>query len=283
MSENPPETKPIVPSDTFSLGDECSDVPQPTDRDVPYIPTDEYIVNKMLEMAKVGKGDLLYDLGCGDGRICITAARLGARAIGVEIDLALLRKCHENLRNTALRDRVTFRRQSFFDTDLRDATVVALYLLPAFNRRLRPKLLWELKPGSRVIANYFEIADWQPDEKVVVKHRPLMLWIVPAWLGGQYKCTLTGLAGAAPRQHAFLSLQRNFQFLTGQLTIGKQKHLLAEGRIRGNDASFTAGPYIVQATYSEGVLRGHWRERHTAGVFIGQRLTAELHPPGSTT
>lgn len=198
-------------------------------RDVPYLPTDQHVVNKMLEMAKVKRGDYLFDLGCGDGRIVITAAKLGARALGIDIDLERLRECHHNLRNTELKSLIEFRRQSFFDIDLRPATVVALYLLPAINRKLRPKLLWELRPGARIIANQFEIADWQPDEKLDFKHRPVMLWIVPAWVEGNYRVFLST---PTRRIHATLSLRRTFQFLTGTLTLDRKTYPV-KGRIRG--------------------------------------------------
>ena len=208
------------------------------DRDVPYLPTDQHVVNKMLEMAKVTKGDYLFDLGCGDGRIVITAAKLGARALGIDIDLERLRECHHNLRNTELKSLIEFRRQSFFDIDLRPATVVALYLLPAINRRLRPKLLWELRPGTRIIANQFEIADWLPDEKIDFKHRPVMLWIVPAWVEGNYRCFFQTPAG---RFHGQLTLRRQFQFLRGELRIARKIYPLT-GRVRGTHVRLDLPP-----------------------------------------
>jgi SAM-dependent methyltransferase len=243
----------------------------PPARDVPYLPTDQHVVNKMMEMARVTRGDVLYDLGCGDGRICITAARLGARAVGVEIDLTRLRECHDNLRNTQLRDRVEFRRESFFDVDLRPASVVALYLLPAINRRLRPKLMYELRPGARIIANYFEIADWVPDEQIVFKHRPVMLWIVPAWVEGVWKCVLHAPAGGDSR-HFHLSLARQFQFLGGVARWGRESAAVA-GRVRGVEVQLTlpalpghAGPVRIEARYDSG------SERDTSASLRGRAI-----------
>jgi SAM-dependent methyltransferase len=260
-------------------------------RDVPYLPTDQHIVNKMLEMAKVTKADVLYDLGCGDGRICITAAKLGARAVGVEIDLQRLRECHDNLRNTQLKHLVEFRRQSFFETDLRPCTVLALYLLPAINRLLRPKFLFELRPGSRVVANYFEIAGWTPDEQVTLKHRPVMLWIVPAWVGGTYRCTfeLPGTVASPTRRfHADLALQRNIQFLTGHIRFGNRR-LAVTGRIRGYDVEVDLpelpklpGPVRLTAKYEDraeqntaAVLRGTFSSPTASGTFGAIRTLAE--------
>ena len=132
-------------------------------RDVPYLPTEEPVVAAMLRLANVTESDTVYDLGCGDGRICIAAARRGAHAVGVDIDLVRVRECLENATRAHVRDRVKFLRQSFFDTDVRPATVVMLYLLSDINVRLRPKLLWELRPGSRLVINHIDIGDWTPD------------------------------------------------------------------------------------------------------------------------
>lgn len=302
MPHRPPRRtshEPTVAADNFvsnatdelpAPSPETPDVPPlPGPRDVPYIPTDQHVVNKMLEMARVTHGDVLYDLGCGDGRICITAAKLGARAVGVEIDLARLRDCHDNLRNSQLHHRVEFRRQSFFDVDLRPATVVALYLLPAINRKLRPKLLHELRPGTRIVANYFEIADWTPDEQIVFKHRPVMLWIVPAWVEGTWRCAFRQTAPARREFHVELELRRVFQNLTGAAHWRTRTHprhsVLREGRVRGYDLALTLpdlpetpGPVALTATYDTGdsrhttaTLRGHYRSPKCSGVFTAYR------------
>jgi SAM-dependent methyltransferase len=231
--------------------------PADGERDVPYLPTDQHVVNKMLEMAKVGRGDYLFDLGCGDGRIVITAAKLGARALGIDIDLQRLRECHHNLRHTELRDRIEFRRQSFFDVDLRDATVVALYLLPAINRRLRPKLLRELRPGARIVAQTFAIADWEPDVRIEFKHRPVMMWIVPAWVEGEYRCRFVV---GGERKRGVLTLRRRYQVLSGELMVGRGRFAV-RGRVRGTEVvlEFPAGrpmgfPARLEAMWESGRL-----------------------------
>ena len=138
----------------------------------------------MLKLAGVTKKDVLYDLGCGDGRIVITAARqYGARGVGVDIDPQRIRESNENAKSAGVADRVKFLQQDLFETDLRDATVVTLYLLPSINLKLRPKLLDELKPGTRVVSHAFDMGDWKPDKEVKVPdtigERTIYLWVVP--------------------------------------------------------------------------------------------------------
>lgn len=157
--------------------------------DVPYVPTTGTAVKAMLRLAKVKSTDIVYDLGCGDGRIVIAAAKdYGARGVGIDIDPQLVREAKEGAFRAGVADRVEFREQDLFISDFRDATVVTLFLLPALNQRLRPQLE-ALKPGTRIISNTFEIAGWKPAKSIVVKDdaddayyfgsRRLYLWIVP--------------------------------------------------------------------------------------------------------
>jgi len=132
--------------------------------DVPYVPTKEPIVDRMLQMAKVKPGDVLYDLGCGDGRIVIAAAkRFGIRGVGIDIDPVRIAEAQENARTAGVADRVKFIQGDLFDADIKDATVVTLYLLPEINLRLRPKLLSELKPGTRIVSHNYDMGDWKPE------------------------------------------------------------------------------------------------------------------------
>jgi predicted O-methyltransferase YrrM len=138
--------------------------------DVPYEPTHEKVVAAMLKVAKVGKDDILYDLGSGDGRIVITAAKeLGTRGVGVDIDPARITEARENALKAGVADKVKFLQQDLFATDIREATVVTLYLLPDVNRRLRPKLLSDLKPGTRVVSHNHDMGDWTPLKTVKVR------------------------------------------------------------------------------------------------------------------
>jgi len=149
--------------------------------DVMYVPTSERTVAAMLALGEVGPGDVLYDLGSGDGRIPITAAkRFGIRAVGVEIDPERLREAHANARAAGVTHLVRFRREDLFRTDFREATVVTLYLLPELNLRLRPRIWAELKPGTRIVSHAFDMGDWPPEKVVEVGDGDrLYLWRVP--------------------------------------------------------------------------------------------------------
>jgi ribosomal protein L11 methylase PrmA len=147
---------------------------------VPFVATDQQVVEEMLRLARVGKDDVVYDLGCGDGRIVIRAAKAyGARGVGVDIDPARVREAKDNAAQAGVADKVTIRQQDLFETDLREATVVTLYLLPEVNLRLRPKLLSELKPGTRVVSHNFDMGDWTPERVVQVGNATVYLWTVP--------------------------------------------------------------------------------------------------------
>ncbi|HEY7654215.1 MAG TPA: methyltransferase domain-containing protein [Methylomirabilota bacterium] len=160
----------------------CARVPG---QEVPDVRTPLVVVNEMLRLASVSADDMVYDLGSGDGRIVIAAARdRGARGVGLEIDPALVAESAERARRLGLADRVSFLRQDLFEADLRPATVVTLYLSPDLNRRLRPKLLSELRPGARIVSHSFDMGDWAPTRILQVSSNEgshtLYLWVVPA-------------------------------------------------------------------------------------------------------
>jgi ribosomal protein L11 methylase PrmA len=137
------------------------------------------VVEAMLDLAKVGPGDVVYDLGCGDGRIVIAAARRGARGVGVDIDPARVREARANARAAGVEDRVEIREEDLHRTNVGDATVVMLFLQPETNLQLRPRLLAELRPGARVVSHWHDMGDWQPDAQVRVSSRDVYLWTVP--------------------------------------------------------------------------------------------------------
>lgn len=148
--------------------------------DVVYVPTPEPVVNEMLRLANVKSDDIVYDLGSGDGRIVIAAAQQhGARGIGIDINPERIREANENAQKAGVSDRVEFRQQDLFATDFRDATVVTLYLLSDLNVKLRPKLLSELKPGTRIVSHAFDMGDWKPEKVVEVAGRTVYYWVVP--------------------------------------------------------------------------------------------------------
>jgi ribosomal protein L11 methylase PrmA len=148
--------------------------------DVPFVPTPENVVAQMLELAKVGPKDVVYDLGCGDGRIVIAAARrYGARGVGIDIDPQRIQESRANAYNAGVSTRVQFREGDLFKTDIRAASVVTLYLLPSLNLRLRPKLLEELKPGTRIVSYGFDMGDWKPAAVREIGSSTIYLWVVP--------------------------------------------------------------------------------------------------------
>jgi SAM-dependent methyltransferase len=148
--------------------------------DVPYLPTPQPVVDRMLELAQVGANDLLYDLGCGDGRIVITAARdRGARGVGIDIDPERIAEARENAQKEGVADRVAFRVGDLFESEFGEATVVTLYLLPDINRRLRPQLWRQLQVGTRVVSHAFDMGEeWPPEHTELVNYRTLHAWTI---------------------------------------------------------------------------------------------------------
>jgi Methyltransferase domain len=148
--------------------------------DVPYVPTPQPVVDAMLKLANVGENDVLYDLGSGDGRIPITAAqKFGIRGVGIDINPERVAEANQNAQRAGVKDRVEFRQQDLFQSDLRDASVVSLYLLPDVNIRLRPKLLRELRPGTRIVSHAFDMGEWKPQQVQQVDGKTIYLWVVP--------------------------------------------------------------------------------------------------------
>lgn len=195
--------------------------------DVVYVPTPQVVVDTMLRMAKVGPGDMLVDLGSGDGRIVVNAARAyGARGLGVELDRHLLGLANESARRAGVADRARFVEQDLFQTDLTGATVITTYLLPEMNLRLRPKLL-ALPPGTRIAAHDYHMGDWLPDESVTLDvpekkvGNPgvsyVYLWRVPATVAGRWQSRLT-VRGA--NVDCEFSLSQRYQTISGAVKVG---------------------------------------------------------------
>jgi len=149
--------------------------------EVPYVPTPQEVVDAMLDLAAVTEDDILYDLGCGDGRIVVSAARdRGARGVGIDRDPERITEANENAKEARVTGRVKFIEQDLFEADIHEATVVTMYLLSTVNLKLRPKLLAELKPGTRLVSHAFDMGDWKPEKSTQVDGRNVYLWTVPA-------------------------------------------------------------------------------------------------------
>ena len=212
---------------------------------VPYVPTPQEVVERMLEIAKVGPQDYLIDLGSGDGRIVVTAAKQrGARGFGVDLNPVRIKESIENAATAGVSDRVTFQQRNLFETDLSDATVITMYLLPRVNLDLRPKLL-ELKPGTRVVSHDFSMDDWKPDTSVEmdVKEKygsspgssSIYFWIVPARVSGSWQWQLT--VGGKPLAYE-LALEQKFQMISGTVRVAGRSVKLEDARLRGDQISF---------------------------------------------
>jgi SAM-dependent methyltransferase len=203
---------------------------------VPYTPTPQAMVDRMLELAEVKEGDFLIDLGCGDGRILVTAAeRYGARGLGVDIDAQRLVEANENARKAGVADKVTFRKEDLHDTDISVASVLTLYLSLAIDIELRPRILETMKPGTRVLSHHFNMGDWLPDRWEQVEGRMLYLWVVPAKVAGRWQLTYEGAAGAGSFA---LELDQQFQMLKGKAVLDGKAAPVRDGRIDGDRVRF---------------------------------------------
>ncbi|MBD3274774.1 MAG: methyltransferase domain-containing protein [Candidatus Marinimicrobia bacterium] len=172
---------------------------QDTNLDVPYVPTPVYVVKQMLKMADVNPSDYLIDLGSGDGRIVIAAARMGALAHGVELDPERIEQAEDNAENAGVADKVIFLEEDLFETDFTRASVITMYLLPGLNVSLRPLLLERLEPGTRIVSHSFDMDDWEPDDSRIVLpdsvgggYHPIYMWIIPAQVQGHWEWTAMG-------------------------------------------------------------------------------------------
>src|SRR5689334_4394464 len=213
--------------------------------DVVYVPTPQIVVDEMLRMAKIGANDFLIDLGSGDGRIVITAAKkYGARGFGVDLDTVLLKRAHENAKKEGVSDRANFVEQNLFETDLTQATVISSYLLPEMNQKLRPKL-FTLKPGTRLVAHDYAMGEWDPDqEKTLIVPEKVVgdpgksyvfLWIIPANAAGRWESQIP-VAGK-PVTYQF-NFEQNFQLVHGTVRAGDRDVKLPQIRLSGENIAF---------------------------------------------
>jgi hypothetical protein len=203
-------------------------------KDVVWVPTPQTLVDKMLDMAGVTPQDFVMDLGSGDGRTVITAAKRGARAMGIEYNPDMVELSKQNAEKAGVTGRAEFVKADLFETDLSRATVITMFLLPDINLRLRPKIL-DLKPGTRVVSNTFTMEDWNADEIATVGEDctswcTALFWIVPAKAGG----TWTLPSGE-------LTLTQTFQMLAGTMRMGEKSAPISDGRLRGDQITFTVG------------------------------------------
>jgi SAM-dependent methyltransferase len=202
-------------------------------KDVIWMPTGNDLVNLMLKTAKVGPSDLVYDLGAGDGKIAIAAAKnFGARAVGIEFNPEMAALAQRNAKRAGVGDRVTIINGDIFKEDFSKATVVTLYLLPDLNLRLRPTIL-KMKPGTRVVSHAFTMGDWEPDQELDVGSRGFY-WVVPANIAGEWS-----LNGIESSNKATLSLTQHYQNIAGNITIGNKSQPILKAKLEGDRLSFS--------------------------------------------
>jgi hypothetical protein len=217
-------------------------------KDVIWVPTPDALVQKMLEIAKVTPEDVLVDLGSGDGRTVIAAAKKNARATGVEFNEDMVNLSRKNAEQAGVSGRAKFVKGDLFDYDLSQATVITMFLLPDINLKLRPKLL-DLKPGTRIVSNTFTMGDWKPDVEAEVQANSswntALLWIVPAKVEGNWS--------TSPGE---MMLKQTYQNFSGNIKQGNKVIPVTEGKLEGNKISFKAGDSIYSGTVNINYIEG---------------------------
>lgn len=225
-----PEPPPPAPKD-FDPANFVAGRPQ---LDAPYVSTGYEVVAAMLSMADVGPDDYVVDLGSGDGRILIAAARShGARGFGVDIDPARIRESTANARAAGVAHRVTFQREDLFETDISEADVLTLYLLPEINLQLRPRILAEMRPGTRVVSNNYDMGDWRPEQRQKVGESTIYMWIVPARVSGRWLLT-------DGDRRAQLDIRQTYQLLDGTINVDGRQARIEQGQVNGSRIHFVA-------------------------------------------
>ena len=215
--------------------------------DVPYVPTKYEIVEKMLKMANVNKNDILFDLGCGDGRIVIMAAKkYGARGVGIDINPVRIKESNVNAVKEGVTDKVRFIEQNLFESDISKATVLTLYLLQSVNLKLRPKLFQDLKPGTRIVSHDFDMGDWEPDQSTVIGmdfgtqnsfgNDKVYFWILPANVSGDWEVKVSDKNNY---NSYILHIEQKFQKLNGNLTDKRSNISIKSITIEGDRLQFT--------------------------------------------
>jgi hypothetical protein len=234
--------------------------------DTPYVQTPQNVVDRMLQVAKVNSRDYVIDLGSGDGRLVITAAKkYGARGFGVDLDRRLVEQANRTAAKAGVRDRAVFYERDIYQTDLSAASVVTIYLLPEVNLMMRPTLLATLKPGSRIVTHDYDMGEWQPDEQLVMdapdkpvgrdKKSKVFYWVIPANAAGRWRWELA----VAGKPAVFdLTITQNFQKISGNATVDGRALVLSKARLSGEDVAFELADARDGARYEfSGHIVGH--------------------------
>ena len=227
-------------------------------KDVIWVPTPEEVVDRMLTMAQIGPNDFVVDLGSGDGRTVIAAAKRGAKALGIEYNPDMVKLSQDNAQKAGVTDKASFRRADIFQTDFSQATVVTMYLLPSLNMKLRPQIL-QMRPGTRVVSHSFTMEDWDPDEISTIDGRRAYFWVVPANVMGTWALDAGG-------EKTDLALEQTFQKISGSVTVGPVHGGLRDARLSGANIAFT----YVDAKGVRRDFTGKVDDRQMSGTFVDQ-------------
>lgn len=235
--------------------------------DVPYIKTPESVVDRMLEIANVGPDDFLIDLGSGDGRISIAAARkYGTRGLGVDLDPARTDEASQAAQAAGVAERVKFRTENLFDTDLSQASVISMYLFPEINLRLRPHLL-KLKPGTRIVSHAFHMDEWTPERHEIVEGRDIFLWTVPARVEGLWRVYLSG------DRSFVLQVWQQFEHIWGTAVTPDEHSIpVADMTLHGDEIQFTLKTADGEHHYSGKVEDKRMSGDGSRGAWRAERL-----------
>lgn len=238
---------------------------QAQDLDVPYVPTPNDVVEKMLDLADVGSGDYVIDLGSGDGRIVIAAAKRGAVGHGVDLNPTRVAEAKENAEDEGMTDRVMFLEENIFETDFTDASVVTMYLLSSVNEKLRPTLLENLRPGTRVVSHSFDMGDWKPDEALQFENRNIYYWVIPAKVGEHWQWETNGeqFTMEAKQEYQEINVKINAgnrSFTTQEATLkGKRINLIANDEENGTRYIYSG---LVENDRINGIVQVHGENSH---------------------
>lgn len=234
---------------------------------IPYIPTPNAAVDKMLELAKVGPGDLVLDMGSGDGRIVIAAAQLGARGRGVEINSDLIERSNRNAERAKVAHLTEFKSEDMFETNLSDVSVLTLYVLTQSNLRLRPRILEQMQPGTRVVSHQFGMQDWEPDRIERNLHSRLLLWIIPARAGGRWQFE-------SGDDNFTLDLMQNFQQIRGIAQFGSKYVHLTNARLQGTEIDFEIDRGTGEPLRFSGIVKDNTIMPRSGGSWRATRIGA---------
>lgn len=241
-------------------------------KDVIWVPTPNEVVERMLRMAETGPSDLVYDLGAGDGKITIIAAKtFGARAVGIEFNPEMAAYAQRNAEREGVTERARIRRGDIFETDFRDATVVTLFLLPHLNLKLRPTLL-QMRPGTRIVSHAFDMDDWKPDEVSRPDGRVAYLWIVPANVNGRWRLDHPVRGREEPIE---IDLVQIYQRLEGDALFGKLRASIDDAVLRGDEIRFALRDAAGMRFQFTGKVEGKVMEGSVTGAGTASRWRAE--------